>query len=273
MLIRQWLSRRTLPRLEGVLLLTHVLECSREWLIAHDDTPLSATHLDRLQHLEQARLAGEPMAYLLGHREFWGHRFAVSPAVLIPRPETELLVQVGLDALADTKDPCVLDLGTGSGIIAISIALMCPQARVAAVDLSQEALSIAQDNARTLGAKVDFFCGSWFEALREPMRFHVILANPPYVASGDAHLQAGDLRFEPLSALTDGLDGLEAYRTIIAQAARWLEPGGKIWFEHGFDQARSVANLLESASFISIKTLQDLAGHPRVTGGSYNVST
>ncbi|SHH49254.1 peptide chain release factor N(5)-glutamine methyltransferase [Pollutimonas bauzanensis] len=259
-----------LPRLEWQMLWQHVLQVPRAWLIAHDTDPLAPEALARFSDLQARRLAGAPMAYLLGRREFMGHDFEVSPAVLIPRPETELLVETGLDYLKGRAAPRVLDLGTGSGAIAVSIALACPAATVLATDLDPDALAVAQANARRLGARVEFLRGNWYHALSGHKGFDLIVSNPPYIAAGDFHLQEGDVRFEPIAALTDGSDGLTALRAIIHGAGPWLAPQGALLVEHGWDQAQAVRQLLRQAGFKQLASLPDLAGIDRVTGGIYN---
>lgn len=259
-----------LPRLERQMLWQHVLQVPRAWLIAHDTDALAPEAVARFQALQAQRLAGAPMAYILGSREFMGHAFQVSPAVLIPRPETELLVETGLDYLKGRLLPRVLDLGTGSGAIAVSMALGCPGATVVATDLSPDALAVASTNAQRLGAGVEFLCGSWYHALSDHKGFDLIVSNPPYIAAGDTHLQQGDVRFEPVAALTDGADGLVALRTIVQGARPWLKPQGALFMEHGFDQAQAVRHMLQQAGFTQLVSLPDLAGIDRVTGGIYN---
>lgn len=260
-----------LPRLEAQMLLAHVLGQPRVWLIAHDDHVLTEAELFGFNRLCQRRLAGEPMAYLVGEREFMGLTFEVNPAVLIPRPETELLVQAVLDAIAAIDAPRVLDLGTGSGAIAVSLAHGCPRAEVWATDISPDALDLAQRNAVRHEVNVQFRLGSWFKALGDQdLRFDVVVSNPPYIAAGDNHLEQGDLRFEPRIALTDEADGLSAYRELVVGARRFLVLGGHLYVEHGFDQGPAISQLFEQAGFLDVKTIQDLAGHPRVTTGSYN---
>ena len=259
-----------LPRLEMQMLWQHVLQVPRSWLIAHDTDPLTPQAIARFRELEARRVAGEPMAYIVGCREFMGHDFQVSPAVLIPRPETELLVETGLDYLKGKKAPRVLDLGTGSAAVAVSIALRCPAATVVASDLSSEALVVARANAKRLGANVEFVQGSWYDALSGHKGFDLIVSNPPYIAAGDSHLQQGDVRFEPTAALTDGLDGLSALRQIIDGAGQRLLSNGGLFVEHGWDQAQAVRQLLQSAGFERVASAPDLAGIDRVTGGIYN---
>jgi len=259
-----------LPRLEFQMLWQHVLQVPRVWLIAHDGDPVDPAKAARFRELQARRLAGEPMAYILGVREFMGRDFHVSPAVLIPRPETELLVEAGLRHLEGLKSPRVLDLGTGTGAIAICIALDRPDARVAGSDSSAQALDVAKHNAQTLGAAVDFFHGSWYDALPAIGGFDLIVSNPPYIAASDPHLKQGDLRFEPASALTDHGDGLAALREIAQGAGQWLAPQGALLMEHGWDQAAAVRGIMESSGFGRVTSLPDLAGVERVTGGIYN---
>ena len=250
------------------MLLELVLHQPREWLLAHDTDPLSAEVAAQFLTLAAKRRQGVPMAHLVGYREFMGHRLAVSPDVLIPRPETELLVELALQSLPASVESSLLDLGTGSGAVAISVALARPKVRVVATDLSEPALALAQKNAHQLGAQVQFWQGNWYEALPPEGRFAVIVSNPPYIAHSDPHLLQGDLRFEPAGALTDGADGLAALRKIIQGAKQHLSVGGWLWLEHGFEQAPAVVQLLLAADFKTVETRHDLAGLPRVTGGS-----
>jgi release factor glutamine methyltransferase len=263
-------ARQQIPAAEARQLLGHVLDRSAAWLEAHRDEPCDAALADKYSALVGRRAAGEPVAYLLGKREFYGRDFAVSPAVLIPRPETELLVDVAKEKVGAgwtaNSAARILDLGTGSGCIAITLALELPLARVTAVDVAADALQVARANARQLGATVEFLASDWFEAL-PAQRFDLIVANPPYVASGDPHLDQGDLRHEPVGALTDQADGLAALRHIVANAPHWLAPGGGLYFEHGYDQAPAVFALLADAGFTLIEQHRDLAGIVRVSGG------
>lgn len=266
--VKELLAASPLPRLEARMLLQHALGVSRTWLISHDTDAVPEAQVEAFLGLQTRREQGEPVAYLLGEREFMGHRFQVGPGVLIPRPETELLVEQAQAALSHAKAPRVLDLGTGSGAIAVSIALAMPEAYVTATDASPQALALAQQNAASLGARVAFRQGDWYQALpADAGPFDLIVSNPPYIAAGDAHLAQGDLRFEPDMALTDGADGLAAIRVIIEQAPRWLAPGGQLWLEHGYDQAQAVQQLLRQAGFTQVSSLPDLAGIPRATGG------
>lgn len=258
-----------LPRLEQSMLWEHVLGVSRIWLITHDTDPLPIEAIERYKELEQRRLLGEPMAYLIGWREFMGHRFSVSSAVLVPRPDTETLVEQALVAIQGITTPRVLDLGTGSGAIAISIALTRPDAVVVASDYSIEALEVAQKNAHDLCGKVEFLSGSWYDALNDHVPFDLIVSNPPYIAHNDPHLQQGDVRFEPKQALTDGYSGLVDLQTIIDGAAANLKPQGQLWVEHGWDQAAQVRSMLRQAGYSAVSSKQDLAGIERVSGGTH----
>ena len=248
------------------MLLCQATGLTREQLITCHENILDAEQVAVFLHLAHARLQGQPMAYLLERREFYGRMFKVNPSVLIPRPETELLVETVLDALAQFEAPTLLDLGTGSGAIAITCALEAPHAKVSASDISTAALNIACFNAQQLAAPVTFVESDWWQQF-EQQRFDVIVSNPPYIAAGDAHLQQGDLRFEPQHALTDFADGLAAYREIIAHAPHHLNPHGWLWLEHGYDQAEVIQHLLEQTGFEKLQCLTDLGGQPRVSGG------
>jgi release factor glutamine methyltransferase len=256
-----------LARVDAHVLLRHVLACEPAYLAAHPEARLTPGQAADFQALVARRAAGEPVAYLTGEREFFGHRFRVSPAVLIPRPETEGVVERVLEHLPADRAAAVLDLGTGSGCIAISIALARPPARLLGVDRSPEALAVARKNAARLAASnVRFSVSDWFSAVAEET-FDAIVANPPYVAAGDPHLAAGDLRFEPPLALVAGADGLDAIRRIVAQAPSHLARDGWLFLEHGFDQARSVRAIMQGAGFSAVSSTTDLAGIERVTGG------
>lgn len=259
-------ARRRIAAAEARLLLGHCLGLDLAWLTAHGDEVIGPAMESAYFALVDRRASGEPMAYVIGHREFFGREFEVSPAVLIPRPETELLVELGLNAVRDRAAPRVLDIGTGSGCIAVTLALECPQARVTAVDVSLPALELARRNASQFGAAVEFHASDWFSALAGRC-FDLIVANPPYVAAGDAHLCQGDLRFEPPGALASGEEGLDAIRHILAQAPHHLDPGGRVLLEHGYDQAESVRGLLVSHAYGDIEQHRDLAGIVRVSGG------
>ena len=240
--------------------------CTATDLIAHDEAPLSAQQAATFAQWCARRAAGEPVAYLVGGREFYGHWLHVSPQVLIPRPETELLVECAL-AAALPEDACVLDLGTGSGAVAIALALARPRWQVWAVEQSEAALALAQENATRLGANIRFVYSDWFAALPAPQRFAAIVSNPPYVAENDPHLTQGDVRFEPRRALVSGSDGLDALRHIVQHAPRWLAAGGCLWLEHGFDQSEAVRALLADAGFADVQSWRDLAAIERVSGG------
>jgi release factor glutamine methyltransferase len=251
-------------RLDAELLLAHVLDVSRASVIARDDRELTPEELGDFEQLLARRLAGEPLAYLTGTREFWSLELEVTPAVLVPRPETELLVEWFL-SFARQRESRILDLGTGSGAIALAIARERPDVRVVASDLSAAALGVAQANARRLGmTNVAFVLGAYFDAL-DAGGFDAILSNPPYIAEGDPHL--ADLKFEPALALTSGADGLGALRTIVAGAPAHLRPGGWLLVEHGSTQALAVRELFARAGFADIETRRDLAGLERATGG------
>lgn len=252
---------------EARTLLRAVLGCDEARLIAHGEETLTAGQQRAFEQLAARRASGEPIAYLTGEREFYSLNFRVTPAVLIPRPETELLVETALER-TPTNTPCrVLDLGTGSGCVAIAIARERPRAEIVAIDASAEAVALARENAQRLGARnVTVLQGNWFSTVAG-QRFDLIVANPPYVAAGDPHLAAGDLRFEPRSALVAGADGLDGIRLIVARARTHLAAGSWLLFEHGMDQAARCRALLERAGFAKIFSRSDLAGIERVTGG------
>ena len=263
-------ARGKLPANEARLLLGHVLDRQPAWLIAHDDAVLDEDALLGFASLVARRAGGEPVAYLVGHREFFGRKFAVSPAVLIPRPETELLVEIALASASagDTAKTTMktLDLGTGSGCIAVTLALEMPQAQVTGVDAAEAALLVARKNAELHGAKLHLLQSDWFAALGGEC-FDLIVANPPYIAAADPHLGAGDLRYEPSAALSGGSDGLESIRRIVAAAPAHLSHNGQLWLEHGYDQAEAVRELLAAAGLAGIEQHRDLAGIVRVSGG------
>ena len=256
--------------IDARVLLRAVLGVNDATLIAHSDDAVTAQHASQFRALAARRAAGEPVAYLVGEREFYAQVFKVTPAVLIPRPETELLVELALQRLPRDAARRVLDLGTGSGCSAISIAAARPSSRVTAVDQSEQALLLASENATRLGARnVTLHSSNWFDAVcgeRYP-HYDLIVSNPPYVAAGDAHLAQGDLRYEPVSALTSGADGLADIRVIVAGARAHLAPGGWLLFEHGYDQAQRCRELLSQAGFAEVRSWRDLAGIERVSGG------
>lgn len=259
-------ARATIPISEARLLLRQVLGCTAAYLEAHRDDDLPAEAASRLSELASRRAAGEPIAYLTGVREFYGRDFAVTPDVLIPRPETELLVELAIDSMQGISRARILDLGTGSGCIAVTLALELEGAQITAADISPEALALARRNAARHSAVVDCVHSDWFESLGD-VRCHLIVANPPYIRAEDSHLSQGDLRFEPRQALASGVDGLAAIRRIVEASPHHLLPGGRLWFEHGYDQADAVRTLLEEAGYADIQQHRDLAGIVRVSGG------
>ncbi len=269
--IRGALEASGLVPLDAQLLLAHALGRDRTWVVAHAGDALSRELAEAFFKLANRRRAGEPVAYLTGVREFWGLRLAVSPAVLIPRPETEALVELALSHLPEDCDVRVLDLGTGSGAIALALAHERPRARVLGSDASAEALSIARDNARRLAIpNVEFVQADWYAGLPAAPHgagFELIVSNPPYVAALDPHLAEGDVRFEPRRALTPGSGGLEAIRPIVAGALPRLVRGGTLAVEHGYDQSDPVRALLLAEGFTAISVARDLAGVLRVVAG------
>lgn len=254
-----------LDALDNRVLLCHALGVNRIALITQSERVLTEEEMQRYSTLVQRRLDGEPIAYIVGQREFFGLPFEVGSAVLIPRPDTELLVELTLDRLP--RDGRVLDMGTGSGAIAVALAHTRKDADVSALDVSADALAIARRNAEANGVRVTFLHSDWYAALQDAPRFDVIASNPPYIASGDRHLSEGDLRFEPVGALTDHADGLSALRRIVAGAAAHLKPQGWLLMEHGYDQAAQVRALLADAGYADVQSWQDLAGIERVSGG------
>jgi release factor glutamine methyltransferase len=260
-----------LDRMDAQMLLLHAMGRSphdRAWLIAHDSDPLPPHAAARWTTLLQRRQAGEPVAYLLGEKEFGGLTLRVDARVLVPRPDTEVLVEWALEVLppAGGEAPRLLDLGTGSGAIALTIATRRPDAQITATDASADALTVAEANARRLGLSVRFVHGAWLAAVPGE-RFDVIASNPPYIAEGDQHLAA--LAHEPLTALTAGLDGLDDLRQIVAQAPAALAPGGWLLLEHGHDQAAAVRELLSAQGFEAVSSHPDLAGIERCSGGQW----
>ena len=253
-------------RREAQILLGHALGVRRAWLLAHDDDVADLSAAAVFRGLVERRRAGEPVAYLVGRREFYGLDFRVTPDVLIPRADTETLIDTALKILTQPARQDVLDLGTGSGCVAITLAHERSTARVTAVDVSPAALNVARKNAVAIGVDVEFMKGSWFEPLAG-RRFDLIVSNPPYVAATDPHLQRGDLRFEPATALASGKDGLADIRIIVAGAPAYLRAGGWLLFEHGYDQADVCRDLLRNGGFGEVFSRADIAGLPRVTGG------
>jgi len=262
----------TTARIEVQSLLQHVLGVERAYLLAHPERLLDEIQEAELDDLLRRRLHGVPIAHLLGEREFFGLNLKVTPATLIPRPDTELIVELALHRISHAQPSRVLDMGTGSGAIALAIAKHKSNAEVVAVDASPDALKIAIENAQRLEiANVTFMHSDWFSVLAG-QRFELIVSNPPYIASDDIHLSQGDLRFEPLSALASGVDGLDDIRRIIADAPDYLVENGYLLLEHGYDQAEAVRELLIRRGFVEVCSQKDLAGIERVSGGIFNYS-
>ena len=253
-----------LDALENRILLCHALALTRVGLITQSERTITAEEAAALSALVARRQHGEPIAYIVGKREFFGLDFAVNDAVLIPRPDTELIVELAIERLPPQGH--ALDMGTGSGAIAVALAYSRPDAHVTALDVSAAALDVAAANAGSHGANVRFIQSDWFAALHGE-RFDLIASNPPYIAAGDAHLALGDLRFEPVGALTDHADGLAALKTIITGAARHLHPSAWLLLEHGYDQAAAVRDLLTINGYSDVQSWRDLPGIERVSGG------
>ena len=276
--IAEAIATSSIPRHEALVLLAFASGYTREQLIARSSDSLTPAASDTFAALALRRAGGEPIAYLLGRREFYGRDFVVDPRVLIPRPETELLVELALEWASRRRSAHrdrplrVLDLGTGSGAIAITLRLECPDIEVTATDVSKAALEIAARNARDSGALVRLVQSDWLAAFNEgangPQPFDLIVSNPPYIAAGDPHLSEGDLRCEPRRALTDESDGLHALRRIIVDAGRHLQPDGCLMLEHGYDQAAAVRELLFDSGFTQVTSSRDFAGIERITHGS-----
>ncbi|MEC8633661.1 MAG: peptide chain release factor N(5)-glutamine methyltransferase [Pseudomonadota bacterium] len=254
---------------DAELLLLHCLgRDERSWLIAHGRDELSTDVIEAYSSMSAERLRGVPLPYLLGRREFWSLKLKITRDVLIPRPETELLVEWALDLASRYDLESLVDLGTGSGAIALAVQHELPHLSVTASDVSESALDVARENAEDLGLPVEFVKSSWFDAL-EHRRWALIASNPPYVAADDLHLQEGDLRFEPNTALIGGTDGLSSIREIASGAPNHLEEGGWLLIEHGYDQAADVRSIFELNGFSKVSLRHDLAGRPRVTGGCW----
>jgi release factor glutamine methyltransferase len=258
-------ARGRLDTGEAELLMAHVLQRPRAWLFAHADDPMPEDAARRFAELVGRRQAGEPVAYLTGRRGFWHFDLRVTPATLIPRPETERLVELALERIAPDAPLALADLGTGSGAIALALASERPRARVVATDASAEALAVAEGNARELGLRnVEFRHGDWLAPLAGE-RFALIASNPPYIADDDRHLDLGDLRHEPRSALASGRDGLDSIRVIALDALSHLHPGGWLLLEHGWEQGAAVRAILQAAGWVSVATQPDLEDRDRVT--------
>lgn len=255
-------------RLDVQLLLLHALgkaESERAWLLAHDRDEITVQTAEAFRSFSMRRAAGEPLAYIVGYKEFFGLRFSVDARVLVPRPDTETLVQWALEVVDDMAKPAILDLGTGSGAVAIALAHQL-KVSVTATDFSVDALAVASQNASQLWADVQLIHSNWLEKVSS--HYHLIVSNPPYIASADPHLAA--LVHEPLSALTAGSDGLSDIRQIVQQAPKHLLPGGWLLIEHGYDQAAAVSDLLIERGFKRVQSRIDLAGIPRCTGGQWS---
>lgn len=275
------ISDSLLPRNEARALLAHVLSKDKSWVIAHGDETGPEEVSRPIQLLFLRRRNGEPMAYLLGAKEFYGRSFSVGPGVLIPRPETELMVDWALEVLragVSDRASMALDLGCGTGCIGLSLALEAERlglalAQLTLVDCAPEAIEFTQRNTKQLSVhklsrtSVNIVQGSWFDPIDPSLRFDLIVSNPPYIRLGDAHLSQGDLRFEPPHALSSGESGLQAVKQIITEAAGFLQPSGRLLLEHGYDQAVAIRTLFQEHGYISIETRADLAGHDRVSAG------
>lgn len=253
-------------RLEACVLASHALRVNRTWLIAHDQDIPTQEQAISIEKLICRREAGEPVAYIVGEREFYGRTFMVTSDVLIPRPETELLVETALELLPKNKPLKALDIGTGSGCIAVTLALEAPLWSVTAIDISSLALQLAKENAQRLGARIHFIQSDLYAELSR-QRFDLIVSNPPYIAQEDPHLRQGDVRFEPRTALTSGMDGLDAIRAIATAAPRYLNAEGLLFIEHGFEQGSACRQIFECNGFHGVSSHRDLAGLERITAG------
>jgi release factor glutamine methyltransferase len=256
------------PRLDAELLIADCLKISRSRFISNPESELDAQQLDLIQTSINRRARGEPVAYILGHKHFWDLQLSVSPAVLIPRPDTELLVETALTLYPAETAINVIDLGTGSGAIALAIAKARPHWHISATDESQAALALAIENAERYQLhNVSLLQSHWFDSLGENKKYELMISNPPYVAENDPHLQQGDVRFEPQSALVAGVDGLAAIRYLIPHSKPHLVTGGWLLLEHGYDQGERVHQLFIEHGYLDVQQKQDLAGHVRVTLG------
>lgn len=269
MRIADLLSDTSLPRRDAEVLIQHALDCDRAWLFAHGSDALSPQQVAQISGLFARCAAGEPVAYITGQREFWSLPLQVSPAVLIPRPDTETLVEWALQCVDSGEVDAALDLGTGSGAIALALKASRPGLRMTAVDCSPGALAQARANGESLGLAVEWVESDWFAALAG-QRWPLLVSNPPYIAEGDPHLERGGLPAEPHTALVSGPDGLSAIRAIVTAAPDHLEPGGWLLIEHGFEQAESVRDMLETRGFSQVASRRDLGGRERVTGGCWH---
>jgi release factor glutamine methyltransferase len=256
-------------RIEARLLLCHVMQCDHAWLIAHMTDEMSQANIWSFQALLNRRLSGEPIAYIVGYRDFFDMRLHVTPATLIPRSDTEILVELALEKIPEDAEWNILDLGTGSGAIVLALAKHRPCCKFLAIDQSAEALKIAQENAQALGlTHVKFSQGTWFSPLSD-MSFDLIVSNPPYIAEDDQHLKQGDLRYEPIQALSSGHDGLYDIRHIIENAKAFLKSHGGLILEHGFNQASQIAEIAKKNGASEVIHYKDLSQHNRVTSIRY----
>jgi len=259
------LSESDDARLDSQVLLAYALNVSRTWLFTWPDKALDGATLTALNALIEERKSGTPIAYITGYRDFWSLRLKVTPDTLIPRADTELLVETAL-TLKNVEKPCdVIDLGTGTGAIALSLANECPSWRITATDINPETLAVAKENAQTLELSVSFKESAWFDAIND--RYDLVISNPPYIESDDPHLQQGDLRFEPAGALASGKDGLDDIRLLVQQALKHLKKDGYLLLEHGYQQAEAVRSLMAKAGYTDIETHQDIEDRDRVTLG------
>jgi len=266
--VQQLTEQPDTARLDAELLLAHVLHKTRTWLHTWPEQPLSVQQLADFQQLVSRRVEGEPIAHLVGRQDFWSLTLQVSADTLIPRPETERLVELALARIPPQAQWRIADLGTGTGAIALALAKERPQSLIIATDQSAAALTVARDNARTNQlANIQFRQGDWFEALQDETGFELIVSNPPYIKETDPHLQQGDVRFEPAGALKAGPAGLDDLQHIIQGALAHLVPGGWLLLEHGYDQGDAVLQLLKQAGYEQVTDYRDLAGQPRVAEG------
>jgi len=259
------LSESDDARLDSQVLLAYALNVSRTWLFTWPDKALDGATLTAFNALIEERKSGTPIAYITGYRDFWSLRLKVTPDTLIPRADTELLVETAL-TLKNVEKPCdVIDLGTGTGAIALSLANECPSWRITATDINPKTLAVAKENATTLELAVSFKESAWFDAIND--RYDLVISNPPYIESDDPHLQQGDLRFEPAGALASGQDGLDDIRRLVQQALKHLKKDGYLLLEHGYQQAEAVRSLMAKAGYIDIETHQDIEDRDRITLG------
>jgi release factor glutamine methyltransferase len=259
------LSESDDARLDSQVLLAYALNVSRTWLFTWPDKALDGATLTAFNALIEERKSGTPIAYITGYRDFWSLRLKVTPDTLIPRADTELLVGTAL-TLKNVEKPCdVIDLGTGTGAIALSLANECPSWRITATDINPKTLAVAKENAQTLELAVSFKESAWFDAIND--RYDLVISNPPYIESDDPHLQQGDLRFEPAGALASGQDGLDDIRRLVQQALKHLKKDGYLLLEHGYEQAEAVRSLMAKAGYIDIETHQDIEDRDRITLG------